>query len=360
MKLSIPLVACALAFLSPAQGANRYFFEDQTVPPGAEDVELFLHAETDQTIFGFSFGVNYDESALAVMTVTWEGTSIANQPDFFDGNNDSENGLIGFGCVFDFTVPFPNALLAAADHRIAKIVVDVIGAPGTSSDLVLEAVLSNPGSVRPVNNVIAVMSDGGATSILPELVNGTVTIEDRTPVINSISANEGSAGAVFEVAGEFLGEAGLEVKVCGAVAAAVLRGDGVTLDVTAPECAATGFALLEVCTVHGCDTEAQGFNYVDGGGGLQRPSDCNQDGRLNLADAICLLGHLFLGSPPTLPCEGGTVNDPGNQALVDSNGDTLVNLADAVGVLLFLFSGGPPHPLGTSCVPMEGCPAACE
>ncbi|HVR73642.1 MAG TPA: hypothetical protein VMT52_04895 [Planctomycetota bacterium] len=94
--------------------------------------------------------------------------------------------------------------------------------------------------------------------------------------------------------------------------------------------------------------------------GLQRPSDCNQDGLLNLADAICLLGHLFLGSPAILPCEGGTVGDPGNNALLDSNGDTLVNLADAIGVLLFLFSGGAPPPLGTSCVGIEGCPEACQ
>jgi hypothetical protein len=94
-------------------------------------------------------------------------------------------------------------------------------------------------------------------------------------------------------------------------------------------------------------------------GGLQRPGDCNQDGGLDISDAVCLLGHLFLGSPAKLPCAGGTASDPGNRALLDSNGDGGVDLSDAVYDLTFLFSGGPPPRLGAECTRIVGCASKC-
>jgi hypothetical protein len=90
--------------------------------------------------------------------------------------------------------------------------------------------------------------------------------------------------------------------------------------------------------------------------GAQRPGDCNQDGALDISDGICLLGHLFLGVPATMPCELGTVLDAGNVALLDSNGDATVDLSDAIRVFGYLFGGSAPPILGAACVPMEGCP----
>jgi hypothetical protein len=95
-------------------------------------------------------------------------------------------------------------------------------------------------------------------------------------------------------------------------------------------------------------------------GALQVPGDCNQDGKLDISDAVCLLGHLFLGNPTTLPCDGGTILDPGNLALLNSNGDVKVDLSDAVYTLLYLFNGGTAPVLGTSCQPIGGCPSACS
>ena len=95
-------------------------------------------------------------------------------------------------------------------------------------------------------------------------------------------------------------------------------------------------------------------------GPLQRPSDCNQDGSVDISDAICLLGRLFQGGE--LPC-GPFVTDPGNVGLLDGNGDSRVDLSDAVRLLDFLFRGSAPPVLGLSCVPIEGCPdntAACQ
>jgi hypothetical protein len=71
-------------------------------------------------------------------------------------------------------------------------------------------------------------------------------------------------------------------------------------------------------------TATKDVTFSEGGGG-QIPGDMNQDGKLDISDAPALLGHLFLGTFPLLPCEGGdrTAVDPGpgNLALLDSNGD---------------------------------------
>jgi mono/diheme cytochrome c family protein len=97
--------------------------------------------------------------------------------------------------------------------------------------------------------------------------------------------------------------------------------------------------------------------------GSQRPGDCNQDSHLDISDALCLLGHLFLGAPRELPCEGRAADDSGeaNLALLDGDGDGEISLSDAVGIVQFLFSGAaPPSPCVdarcSDCVVIEGCP----
>ncbi len=99
------------------------------------------------------------------------------------------------------------------------------------------------------------------------------------------------------------------------------------------------------------------FAAGDNRGGRQRPGDCTQDGQLNIADAVCLLSHLFVGSPSELPC--GRSDSAGNASLLDSNGDGGADLSDAVTILSFLFFAGAPPALGTECVPLVGCPEVC-
>jgi hypothetical protein len=94
--------------------------------------------------------------------------------------------------------------------------------------------------------------------------------------------------------------------------------------------------------------------------GPQRPGDVNQDGILNLSDAIGILGHLFLNSPASLPCGHGTLADPGNRALLDLDGDSKVNIVDAVYALRYLFQSGGPPALGTACTAISGCPEKCS
>jgi len=91
-------------------------------------------------------------------------------------------------------------------------------------------------------------------------------------------------------------------------------------------------------------------------GGAQLPSDCNQDGNLDLSDGVCLLNYLFLGTLARLPCDSGAATDPANVTLLDANGDGGIDLSDATRVFSYLFLGGPPPVRGTACTSIVGCP----
>jgi hypothetical protein len=89
--------------------------------------------------------------------------------------------------------------------------------------------------------------------------------------------------------------------------------------------------------------------------GLQLPGDCNQDGLLDIADAICIFGVLFSGTPPAFPCGDGTSGDAANLELLDWQADRQIDLSDGVSALNWLFLDGPPHQLGRSCVRITWC-----
>jgi hypothetical protein len=112
-------------------------------------------------------------------------------------------------------------------------------------------------------------------------------------------------------------------------------------------------------------------NGLDLPGGTQIPGDCNQDGSLDISDAICLIGFLFLGAPVQLPCGDPGPPEPDGPsgqadiALMNWNGDAQIDLSDAIGALGALFLGRPPHVLdvsgtGRSCVRILGCPSVCS
>ncbi len=65
-----------------------------------------------------------------------------------------------------------------------------------------------------------------------------------------------------------------------------------------------------------------------------RRGDVDANLALNLSDALTILGHLFLSDPPKLDCDDAA----------DANDDGTVNLVDAVALLFYLFDGGEPPP----------------
>jgi hypothetical protein len=59
-------------------------------------------------------------------------------------------------------------------------------------------------------------------------------------------------------------------------------------------------------------------------------ADCNDDGVVDISDAVFTLGWLFLGEP-----------EPGCVAVANTNGDDSADISDAVYLLTHLFLGGP-------------------
>jgi hypothetical protein len=119
-------------------------------------------------------------------------------------------------------------------------------------------------------------------------------------------------------------------------------GDDV-LDACEPDCNGNGFPddLDIAATIE----EDKNQNGVPDSceGGAQRPGDCTQDGIIDIADAICLLGALFLGTPERLPCGDGTRRHAANLLLLDWQGDGQLDISDGVAELSYLFLGGPAH-----------------
>jgi hypothetical protein len=87
--------------------------------------------------------------------------------------------------------------------------------------------------------------------------------------------------------------------------------------------------------------------------------DANADGSLDIADAVRILGYLFLGEPKRFDCDDAA----------DANDDGRQDISDAVGLLGYLFSGGDPPPPpsgacgadptgdGLDCLSFTPCPA---
>lgn len=76
-----------------------------------------------------------------------------------------------------------------------------------------------------------------------------------------------------------------------------------------------------------------------------RVSDCqcgdaNDDGTINISDAVFLIAYIFASGSAPGPCEcSGT-----GKALGDANGNYAINISDAVYLISYIFGGGlPPH-----------------
>lgn len=96
----------------------------------------------------------------------------------------------------------------------------------------------------------------------------------------------------------------------------------------------------------------------DGEGGGQIPGDGNQDGRLNIVDAIHLLRVLFQGMGG-LPCAAGSPDDEANRQLLDVNGDGGVDTADAIFTISYIYLDGSAPVQGVKCVAIPRCPEVC-
>ncbi len=91
----------------------------------------------------------------------------------------------------------------------------------------------------------------------------------------------------------------------------------------------------------------------------QLPGDVNQDGDIDISDAVAILVHLFVRPIADPPC-GGSIDDEPSRTVFDISGNGTIDLADPVRILEYLFRRGPAPALGTGCVRIEGCPDVCR
>jgi murein DD-endopeptidase MepM/ murein hydrolase activator NlpD len=89
-----------------------------------------------------------------------------------------------------------------------------------------------------------------------------------------------------------------------------------------------------------------GWAFTEGWLGVYDPAtnclcgDGNDDGTVNIADAVCIVGYLYSGGPPPDPMESGDVNN-----------DCVLNIADAMYIMNYLTAGGPLPVCGWICPP---------
>jgi hypothetical protein len=207
-----------------------------------------------------------------------------------------------------------------------------------------------------------------------DLAGGTVTNLGLTVIPNTVIVSSGKVvfGADEPRQGQDLngdGDASDVVLHVAAIASAAPDCDGDGIDDSteiaggsSTDC--NGNSFPDDCDVaRGTSEDADVDGVPDECGGLQSPGDCNQDGKLDISDATCTLGVLFLGVPESFPCGGGATDDPANEALLDWQPDLVIDLSDAVAALTYLFSGGPAHALALeedACVRIAGCQSRCQ
>ena len=90
------------------------------------------------------------------------------------------------------------------------------------------------------------------------------------------------------------------------------------------------------------------------------PFDFDANGNLGILDVIDYLDFYFRSDPPRLPCgANGTIHEPDNIAFFDSNDDGELDLADAVHIMVYIFLDGKPHASGEDCQVLGDCPHSC-
>jgi Peptidase family M1 domain/Peptidase M1 N-terminal domain/Dockerin type I domain len=80
----------------------------------------------------------------------------------------------------------------------------------------------------------------------------------------------------------------------------------------------------------GSDYQSSPFSFILDTSPPEMRGDCNNDGEVNVSDAVWIVNYVFVGGAPPSPLEAG-----------DTNCDSEVNVSDAVHIINYVFVGGP-------------------
>ncbi len=192
-------------------------------------------------------------------------------------------------------------------------------------------------------------------------------------VVENLAAFESRYGVGLNVAGQYRGRlsnGGEMLRLTGSLGETIQ--EFTFLDFWYPETDGDGFSLViaDEFADLGVWNEKEGWAASDVSlgspgeeqnlaGGRQLPGDANQDGHLDVGDAVSMLLSLFRATGRALPCDGATIADGGNVTLLDYNADATVDTSDVIYLLTYLYRGGATHALGESCLRIEGCADGC-
>ena len=336
---------------------NVLTLESKFAFPGARIGSLFAYARHSVPLQGFQLVLSYNPHALEVTDVTYNGTAMAallggpSKIEFYQSNWDPtkpeklvvspNESQVTIGVVFDYILPYdvkqvlPPETTSDTRQSLMKFafnVKDGADALGEFAPLVLadssdpavgflstEFLLDNIGvTPRKVDGRIY-FSTGTLTALALDYVTGA-------PVANATATLEpggtqAKSGADGKIAFQTVpaGPVSAVITAAGylpARASAQVAGKNTTTDL--------GQLFL--------------FKVPVGKGSFRR-GFVNGDGKLDLSDAINLLGMIFMGQSPSTCMEAEDVND-----------DSRIDISDAITLVNYLFIGGqPPAPPFTAC-----------
>ncbi len=247
-----------------------------------------------------------------------------------DRNNDGDALDDGEASVF-LDPALPPAL-----QGVAELAVTTGGAlllADTRTDSIhVAADMDGDGRATADGEVVRWTLDGGKQLTTPSGVAVGPIPEPPALYISRVEPVEGptGGGTAVRISGKFPAGGDLQVSFGGS------RAEVVSATIDAVECRTRPAreGLVEVRVRSGTEETMRpaAFRYH---GPFFLRGDGNQDDRVDLSDAVAIVGYLFLGGPPS------TCRDA-----MDSNDDGAINVTDPVYLLEYLFLGGdtPPAP----------------
>jgi hypothetical protein len=298
-------------------------------------VHVDVVADCEASFRALSLSIAYTTRQLRILGV--ESGADLPTPGLEEARIDPFRGQIAYAALASAGAE-RRSYPGGADLRLLRLTVEAIAAAPAEARL---AFVAREGAPALENLLVA--EDGGPFAVDVEELEIEAASDGIPSIVDLIEAS-GVAGDVFYLVGDDLFAApGLEVRVCERTADFVHLGDGATLRIIAPSCARGGYAPVEVRSAAGSSRVEEGFFY-ERAAALWIRGDANGDGRVDISDAVAVLGQLFSGRAASPACG----------AALDANADGRIDIADAVAILRFLFQGS------TSMPPPFREPAPCE
>lgn len=331
----------ATCFLNESSNVYVMAMEEVHADPGDEAVPVRLFGTNPDWARAFSFGLRVDPALARIRELTLEDTwTEANHSSFLYQPHVLHEGETAAGVEFGFRTPLP----PGADRHLLTLLLDIL--PNAPAGVVLPVQLGNFGD-PPAGLVFTVNVDSRATSKRAEGRDGAILIGDSpVPPVSGASA-EAKEEPVLPVAGG----GAVPVRSSGILLrwTNTARYSSIRIQRDGKQVAEIGGSETSHLDqepgpgVHryrivALDGARESFPAVV----TSRPGwlpgtflrgDASSDRRVNIADPIMLVSHLFKGGPQPSCLDAADADDSGR-----------VDLTDVVAVLYHLFLGAGPLP----------------